>query len=128
LFVVRQHDAACRRRALRVENAMPGRAVRRRVHCEPDGSRRVTFAEQFCDLAVSHHASAWNAAHDFVNALAVLRVSLLHHLSDGSQHRARRRAVAKMAAQTQWQTDQLILSRRYTVKTQAFENDHLVRE
>ena len=64
LFVVRQHEAAGRALALRIQYAMPGRAVGRTVHAEADCPRRVTFAEQFGNLAISHDPARRDAAHD----------------------------------------------------------------
>src|ERR1051326_5843549 len=46
------------------------------MHAETNSSGRVAVAEQLRDLAVRHHASARNAPDHFVNALAILWISL----------------------------------------------------
>ena len=51
------------------------------MHAEADGARRVAVAEQLRDLAVRHDASARNAPDHFVNALAILRISLFQLFS-----------------------------------------------
>jgi hypothetical protein len=63
LFVVWQHETHRGTSALRIHDAMPGRAVRRTVHDETDSAWRVTIAEQLCDLAVSHDSTARDAPH-----------------------------------------------------------------
>src|ERR1051326_5059366 len=79
LLVVRQDQATGRSGALRVEKAVPRRAVWRRGHTNPDRPLCVAIAEQFGNLPVSHHSSRRNASHDSVNAFAILWVSLFRH-------------------------------------------------
>ena len=98
LFVVWQNDVARRTLALRVDHAMPRRAVRRGVHAKTNGARRIAVAEQLGDLAVSHHAARRNTSHDLVNALAICWVFFIHRLRRCSQNHARRSAVAFVAS------------------------------
>jgi len=57
LLIVWQHHSPRGTLALRIQHTMPGRAVRRTVHDETNCPRRVAFAEQLGDLAVSHYST-----------------------------------------------------------------------
>ena len=57
LFVVWQNNSAGRNFALRVDDTMPRRAIRARVHAKADRPRRVAIAKQLRDLTISHHAA-----------------------------------------------------------------------
>src|SRR5437867_12294539 len=56
------------------------------VHHKANCARRVTFAQHVRDLSVGHHAARRYAAHDSVDAFAVLpiRLALFRHMTNTS--------------------------------------------
>ena len=85
---------------MRVHDPMPGRLVIRSVHDESDRSGRITVAENFRKLAVSHHSAAGNLTDYPVDTLSIIGVGCSCHwfrmgsLFETSQYGPRRRAVA----------------------------------
>src|SRR5438128_1713263 len=54
------------------------------VHHKANCARRVTFAQHVRYLSVGHHTARWYAAHDSIDAFAVLliRLALFLHMTD----------------------------------------------
>jgi len=80
LFVVRKDEAARGTTTLRIDDAVPGSLVVRGVHNKANCSRRVPFAEDFSDLAVSHNVSTRNHTNNSEDAFPIVVVSLIRHV------------------------------------------------
>ena len=120
LLVVWENDAAGRTAALSINNSMPWSSVVGAVHHKAYGSRRVAFAENFSELAVSHDASARDLPNDAVNSFSIIAVRFFGHelkvfgiLLERAQDRARRRPVTAAAGDLQRQANQFIEARRH---------------
>src|ERR1700730_5193683 len=85
LLVGRQYQAARRATSLGIDYPMPRSVfLVRAVHYETHRARRISFAQDDGNLPIGHHPAARNPTHNFVDALAILRVSLwlfLHYLA-----------------------------------------------
>ena len=82
---------------------MPGRFVIGSVHDKADRSGRITVAENFRELAVSHHSAGGNPTDYPVDTLSIIGVGRSRHwfrigsLFETSEYGPRRRAVAAAA-------------------------------
>ena len=94
-----------------VYDAMPGRFVIGSVHNEADRSGRITVAENFRELAVSHHSAGGNLTDYPVDTLSIIGVGCSRHwfrivrLFETSQHSPGRRTVAAASCDLQWQAE-----------------------
>src|ERR1043166_1323385 len=101
------------------------------MHYEANRSRRVTFAEDFGNLTVSHNVSMWNHTNNSEDAFPVVVICFSGHkfsldLVQGSKYDAGRSAVATATRKLQRQAKQFINAWRNCAQVEAFNNHYAV--